>query len=232
MDIQKLKEKIFSSKDESLKKQFEQDNMMDQFMDKLKEINYNESSDTNSLLDIAKKIEHMSDWPQNPEKFWDLEAAFWNRRIDNKTKNIIINELNKNISGKTLNIGSGSFPYINSINIDISYEMLYWNPSENKIQADALFLPFKDKSFDSAIAVFVANYIKDLADFIQELKRVLKKDSNLIFVQAKNINKLHQLAENKNFSVQKLSGLLRNNGFSVRQLEKENLVFLRCKKVC
>lgn len=231
MDFNKLKERIFGSKDESLKKQFEQDNLMDEFMDKLKEVNYHKSTDIASLLDISEKIDYLKDWPNNPEKFWNLEAPFWYRRIDENTKQAIIEELNKNISGKTLNIGSGSFPYIDSINLDISFEMLNWNPSKNKIQADALALPFKEDSFDSIIAVFVVNYIKDLNTFIKEIKRVLKKNSNLFLVQGKSINPLHQLAENKLFSIAKFAGLLRNNGFSVRKIEKNNLIFLRCKKV-
>lgn len=226
-----LKKRIFNSKDEELKKQFSQELLLEEFMNKLNDINYNNSKDIDSLKEFAKKIEHLSDWPQNPQKFWDLEADFWDRRIDLKTKNIIINELKKYTSGNILNIGSGSFSYINSVSIDLSFEMLNWNKSDKRIQADACILPFKDNIFDSAIAVFVANYIKDLKSFVKEIRRILKNNSPLIIVQGKKIHELHQLAENKAFSIAKLCGLLRNNSFSVRKIEKENLIFLRCKKL-
>jgi len=229
MDLSALKEKIFGTKDESLKKQFSQNVLMDEFMDRLHDINFHSSKDIDPLIKLAGRIDDLSDWPDNPVKFWDLEAAFWDRRVDPVTKDMIIDELKKNLSGDILNIGSGSVNYMDSVNLDISFDMLDWNSSEDKVQADACFLPFKDSSFDSAFAVFVANYIKDAERFILEIKRVLKINSNVLFVQGKSIHPLHQLAENRLFSIDNFTGLLRRHGFAVRKIEKENLIFLRCR---
>jgi SAM-dependent methyltransferase len=231
MDLETLRKRIFDSEDDSAKKQFSQELLMDGFTDKLHDINFHGSKDVDGLKELAEKIDLLSDWPENQEKFWDLEAAFWYRRIDDTTKNMISKEIAENTSGKILNIGSGSVPYTDSVNVDLSFEMLNWNPSINKVQADALSLPFKDNSFDSAVALFVANYITDLDLFVSEIKRVLNKNSALIIVQGRSIHPLHKLAENKYFSITSLAGLLRRYGFSVRQIEKENLIFLRCKRV-
>ena len=104
--------------------------------------------------------------------------------------------------------------------------MLNWNPSDTKVQADTCSLPFKDDSFDSAIAAFVVNYIKDTQEFVKELKRVLKNNSNLIIVQGKSIHPLHKLAENPNFTINKFIGLLRKNGFTAEEIKmaKDNTV--------
>lgn len=230
MDMESLKKKILSSKDEVAKKQFMQDLMTDDFMDKMHEINFHGSGDVQNLLDIAKNIDSLKGWPEDPEIFWDIEAPFWQKRTDDGTKEIIADFIKKNASGKILNIGCGSVDYTDSVNLDISFDMLTWNPSDKKVQGDALFLPFKDSSFDSAVAVFVANYIKNPEDFIRELERVLKNEAQLLFVQAKSVNQLHKLIENKSFSPEQLAGILRDRGFGVRQIEKEKLIFLRCKK--
>jgi SAM-dependent methyltransferase len=231
MELEEIKKRVLGSKDESLKKHFMQDMMTDDFMDALHDINFHGSKDVQKLVSLAKGIEHLNGWPEDQEKFWDIEAPFWKRRVDASLKEIIFGEIAKTISGRVLNIGSGTVPYINSINADISFEMLNWNPSKKKVQADALALPFKDKTFDSVIAVFVANYIKDLENFIRELKRVSKKDSTILFVQGKSIQILHQLAENKSFSLNSLISLLREYGFTARVIEKEKLIFLRCKNL-
>jgi len=230
-DLNALKDKIFCSKDDALKKQFEQDVLMDDFMEKLKDINYLGSGDIGSLKAVADRIDSLHGWPCDPEKFWDIEAPFWYRRVDVVSKSLIADELGKFVFGRVLNIGSGSSSYVDSVNLDISFEMLSWNPSDIKVQADALSLPFKDKSFDSAAVVFVANYIKDLPLFVSELRRVLKDNGNVLFVQGKSINRLHMLAENKNFSLDSFAALLRSAGFLVRKIEKDNLIFLRCKRV-
>jgi SAM-dependent methyltransferase len=230
MDLKSLKDKILSSHNESAKKQFMQDMMMDKFMELLNDINLGKSKNINGLVDLAKNIDSLKGWPEDHEKFWDIEAPLWNKRVDDGMKAVIADFIKKNTSGRILSIGAGSTSYVDSVDMDISSEMLNWNPSLQKVQADALALPFKSDTFDSVIAVFVANYIQDMEFFISEITRVMKKDSSLIFVQAKSLNPLHQLVENKRFSSEALAGLLRDRGFGVRQIEKEKLIFLRCKK--
>jgi SAM-dependent methyltransferase len=230
MDLKSLKDKILSSKDESAKRQFMQDLMTDNFMELLNDINFGKSNDINRLVELARNIDSLKGWPEDPEKFWDIEAPFWYKRLDDGMKLLIADFIRKNASGKILNIGAGSTSYVDSVDLDISSEMLNWNPSQQKVQADALALPFKAGTFDSVIAVFVANYMQDMDFFISEISRVMKKESSLIFVQAKSLNPLHQMVENQKFSPEALAGMLRDRGFGVRQIEKEKLIFLRCKK--
>jgi SAM-dependent methyltransferase len=230
MILESLKKRIFSSKNDSAKKQFMQDLMTDDFMDLMNDINLGKSGDMPKLVELAKNIEHLKDWPDNPETFWDIEAPFWQKRIDDSTKMMISDFIKKNTHGRILNIGSGSVPYIESVNLDISSEMLNWNPSKQKVQADALKLPFRENIFDSVIVAFVANYMRDLDVLISEIMRVIKDESSLVFIQGKSINHLHQLVENKDFSVSYLASLLRDRGFSVRTIEKEKIIFLRCNR--
>jgi len=62
--------------------------------------------------------------------------------------------------------------------------MLKENPNNKRISTDLNFdLPFKDETFDTIIASFVLNYIKNLDLLLANLKSILKGNGRLIALQ-------------------------------------------------
>ena len=219
---ERIQKNLAKVKDERVKQELEQEMLMDEFDGLLFRINYKHEDLVEEAVLKARNIKLLEGWPENKERFWDYEATNWKLRIPTQIKEYISTELKKRIKGKNLDIGSGSTNYTkNHACIDLSYEMLEWNQCKNKAQANAENLPFKNKSFDTATLVFVANYVQDIEKLTKELKRVLKKKGKAVFVQsAKPVHKLHQLAENKEFSIERLNNSLKKAGFKTKQEEK------------
>ena len=90
--------------------------------------------------------------------------------------------------------------------------------------------PFKDDSFDSVTMVFAVNYIENLNKVFFELKRVLKKDGNIVIVQSKKILPKYETQEVKKISNWRLKRLLKKRGFRVKidkiKVEKKVLYFI------
>ena len=219
---ERIEKNLAKVQDEKIKEEIEQEILMDEFDEILFKINHKHEDKVKEAVAKAKKIKLLEGWPENKEKFWDLESTNWKLRIPTQIKESISSELNKKINEKNLDIGSGSTNYTKNLaSIDLSYEMLEWNPNKNKIQANAESLPFKKNCFNTATLVFTANYVQDLTKLAKELNRVLKKNGKAIFVQSsKPVHKLHRLAENKEFSIEKLMNSLKKAGFKTRQEEK------------
>ena len=130
-------------------------------------------------------------------------------------------------------MGSGSYPYCEGDCLDISFDMLwsikpglndkFKNPYLARVQADLeIGLPFKDKSYDTIVGVFVANYIHDLGKLVDEVKRVLRSKGRLILVQSLvPVNTSHIILE-KHASAgldYKLRKMLIDTGFRVKVTE-------------
>jgi len=72
------------------------------------------------------------------------------------------------------------------VGIDISWDFIKYamihfsNNKSHFIWADAQLMPFRDESFDVIIALSVIEHLKRYKDFIEECKRVLKKNGLFI----------------------------------------------------
>ena len=104
----------------------------------------------------------------------------------------------KNLKGKILYVGMGTgleivnFPANLDITaVDLSYAML--NRSQQRVenypgkihrcQMDAELTAFKDNSFDTVLTVCVLCSVKQPVNCLQELKRVLKPDGELVMFE-------------------------------------------------
>ncbi len=71
--------------------------------------------------------------------------------------------------------------------LDFSFDML--KVAKNKrddlflVQGDALFLPFKDESFDGAMVGFGIRNLEDLKKGLLEVNRILKKNSKFVILE-------------------------------------------------
>jgi ubiquinone/menaquinone biosynthesis C-methylase UbiE len=115
----------------------------------------------------------------------------------------------KNIGGLILDVGVGSgkltSKYSNSkddniIGLDISLNMLKEAKKNLNViplvKADGEFLPFRDNSFDAIICSELLYYLEKPEMFIQESKRVLKKNGTLLIISNNQfwffLNKIRQ----------------------------------------
>ena len=110
----------------------------------------------------------------------------------------VIEQMNIRPNDKILDVGVGTglalplYPdYCHVTGIDLSDEML--NKAYNKVekhtlknvklkQMDAMNLQFEDNTFDQVIATFVISVVPDPIRVISEMKRVCKKNNNLIII--------------------------------------------------
>ena len=118
----------------------------------------------------------------------------------------LIKQMNIRPNDKILDLGVGTglslplYPdYCHVTGIDLSKEML--NKAHKKVkkhflknitlkQMDAMSLQFEDNTFDQVIATFVISVVPDPVKVISEMKRVCKKNSNLVIIN-------HFQSENK-----------------------------------
>ena len=110
----------------------------------------------------------------------------------------VIEQMNIRPDDKILDVGVGTglalplYPdHCHVTGIDLSEEML--NKAYNKVekhtlknvklkQMDAMNLQFEDNTFDQVIATFVISVVPDPIRVISEMKRVCKKNNNLIII--------------------------------------------------
>jgi len=111
----------------------------------------------------------------------------------NKAKRLI------DIHGLVLDIGCGTglitkrIPKV--IGIDISYKMLKKCSKDLRlINANAEKLPFLDNVFDTIISFTVLQDVKDIKKAVSEIRRVLKKDGNIL-ITVLNKNKIKKIRE-------------------------------------
>jgi SAM-dependent methyltransferase len=166
---------------------------------------------------IAEKVPELKGWPDDVKKFWDIESFGWQNKIPLAIRETIKKELRKRAKGKHIELGSGSYPYVNkSILVDFSEEMLANAPKEHKKIVHDLDkdLPFKDNSFDSASAVFLVDYLDNFGKTLKEIRRILKKNGNLIIVQSKKpITNFYHYHEKRFWSKEQLKSILTANKF-------------------
>ncbi|MBR9692152.1 class I SAM-dependent methyltransferase [Candidatus Woesearchaeota archaeon] len=218
-----------------------QEDMRDDFYNKLFMWGYaKDKSEREKLFkeakEIAGKIPELKGWPSNARKFWDIQSYGWSGKIPKEIRLFIKKELGV-LKGKNLSLGCGSYPYVeDSVLLDFSSEMLKSAKGSKKVVHDLeeKKLPFKDDSFDSVTMVFVADYIKNLRNLFQEIRRVLNKDGRLMIVQSKKpIDDFYRMHEKKHLVGVDLKKILANFGVDVEEKKVGNrvLVFVEAKKL-
>ncbi|AOL17020.1 methyltransferase [Sulfolobus sp. A20] len=68
------------------------------------------------------------------------------------------------------------------VSVDISLLMLMESKSDDSVLSDALYLPFRNKSFDCTFTSVTICFIDSLEKFISEIERVTKKRAVICFI--------------------------------------------------
>lgn len=153
----------------------------------------------NKELERIKKIitkTQQEDEDFHKRFFWDYESSRWDIAINKKVREFIRKQLK--VKGRILDFGAGSFCYVKgSVACDLSFLMLRRNKAKLKVlyHFHDKQLPFRDKSFDAVLLVFVVDYIDNLNLLFKEAKRVLKKGGKVVVVQSRTqgiYNKMKQ----------------------------------------
>lgn len=141
-------------------------------------------------------------------------ANYWsNRRYENEAEKILLSKIFGSKNGNWfLDIG-GSYgrlsstyckKYTNPIILDYSLQTLVKNkdilktkyPNIQLIAANAYKLPFKDNTFDGALMVRVLHHIEKPSTYLEELHRVMNRNS---FYIQEFANKVHLISTLKAF---------------------------------
>lgn len=217
-------------------KQIELEKAEQEFFNTLLELNYANERQRQTLVQkaqsIAQNIPHYSNWPHDPQHFWNAEALSWKQRIHPDVREALQEELSF-LTGRNLDLGAGSFSYVkNSVAVDFAEEMLRLNDAQQKIVADLEgTLPVADESFDSVTMAFLANYIKNVPGLLAEAKRALKVGGTLVIVQsAYPVMDVHRMHYKNSYGEAELKILLRKDWFHVRSYNRNvagrDLLFL------
>ncbi len=116
--------------------------------------------------------------------------------IEKKGMSQIRQQIVAQASGKVLEIGAGtganlSFYNFNQIDelivTDVKLSPILLKKGNNKRvhykQASAEALPFDDETFDTVLFTLVFCSVKDVSKGLSEVKRVLKKDGKILFIE-------------------------------------------------
>jgi SAM-dependent methyltransferase len=204
----------------------------DKFLSGLIELQYGQDV-INKLVDYAKNVDWAQGWPTDNLAFWNAEAFMWQHKISKEKRLLVKEELEFLSIGKNLDLGCGAYSYLPSVGFDFSKKMLDFNENcSEKVQGDLENkLPFDNKSFDSATAIFVLNYVQNYELLLNEVRRILKKESKFVFVlSSKKINAWQRQKEVNSFSVDEWIKIVEDAGFSVQVKEKEDLFFFVCQR--
>jgi len=218
----------------------------DEFFDLYFKYNSDKNIDKEKVLkeltELANSISSLKGWPEDKEKFWDVESYYWSLRFKGLDREFVIGKVNEHVGEKHLDLASGALPVNDScVCLDLSPEMLDMiRTDQEKVQFDidsGKSFPFENCSFDSVSCVFILNYIENLDAVVSEIYRVLKEDGKFIIVQsAKPLHELHLKQEKHSvlYFEDKLMEVLEDNNFFVQVENYENngneFLFLVCNK--
>lgn len=187
---------------------------------------YHGQDNENYIEELAKKISWANGWPKNKKAFWNAEAFMWKVKIEKNVRELIYNELEH--LEDNLDVGCGSYSYISSVGFDIAENMLKFNRNlKRSVQGNLEEkLPFLNNEFESATAIFLLNYIKNLDQLLNEVKRVIKKEF-IVVLYSKKLNELHKRHQVNNYDKFEWEELLKKY-FNVEVVEKNELLFFKC----
>jgi SAM-dependent methyltransferase len=136
-----------------------------------------------------------------------------------------LTELGMNITGKTLDVGCGTKPYIKLFNHSeyIGLEFDTGIDSEKK-QADFYYdgktFPFNDVEFDSVVTNQVLEHVFTPDEFLNEINRVLKPKGKLLLTVPFVWDEHEQPYDYARYSSFGLKSLLEKNGFIIVEHRK------------
>jgi ubiquinone/menaquinone biosynthesis C-methylase UbiE len=142
--------------------------------------------------------------------FYKLTAKGYNELYggEQKIKHKLIKE-NLDIKNTDLLLdvgcGTGLLDFnCNIIGIDSSIELLQQNSNNQKIQAKAENIPFKDNIFDKIISVTSMHNFDNIEKSIKEIKRVGKKDFAFSILKKSVLFDSIKRKINENFNIRKI----------------------------
>lgn len=167
---------------------------------------------------------------------WRQTKKSWKYRLKRRTQEVI-RAIHKHSSlelasildigaaeGAMLSLIKKEFPMVECIGLEYSQELIDLNQDENIkiIQGDAQNLPFKDNSFDIAIATAVIEHLSQPALMLKEAYRVLRKNGLLIlttpvpfFDALTRIINQEKSPHQKTFNVKELKNIFQETNFHV-----------------
>jgi malonyl-CoA O-methyltransferase len=145
-----------------------------------------------------------------------------------------------------LDLGTGSGRWLPSlartgasrvVGLDFSFPMLKQNPSASHLVcADATSLPLPDESFDLLLASLMVGHLRDLAGWVDEVRRVLRRGGHLLYSDfhplgvAAGWQRTFKTAEGQSFAVRHYPrsiasqrAALIGNGFKVQAIHEPGL---------
>ena len=170
----------------------------------------------------------------------DRIHAAWRRSIlnpyhfDNKLLKGRIGELGGSLTGRMLDVGCGERPHAALFpNIDRYFGIEHLGAVINVEQslaasvahvrhiidafAEGERLPFRERSFDSCIAIEVLEHVPDPTLVVAEMRRVVKP-GGAVMVTVPFVGELHQTPYDfRRFTIFGIEGLLRDHGFEIER---------------
>ncbi len=210
--------------------------MEDDFFLRKLELDYGDNRAKEKIIALSKKVKWLKGWPDSRGAFWNGESFMWGNKISSEKRELIKQELSfleKSSGNQNLDIGCGSYSYVNSVGFDISERMLKLNDNlvERFVGDVEKKLPFPDGQFSSVTMVFLLNYVNDFEGLLQEVGRVLDEKGKLVVVQSKEkVNSWQRQHVVNNIGFIGWKRYLEGFGFKVDFYEKEGLGFFRCQK--
>lgn len=141
--------------------------------------------------------------------------------------------IEKNLEGKTLNLGAGEIKWIendvlfgkkNFISSDIDENNLGKdNLAIHKRMVDAENIPFNENYFSQVIILDVLEHIKNDSKVLDEIHRVLKKSGILVLSVPNDtllsfLNPIRYAQHERHYSISKITGLLKQKGFKIEKI--------------
>lgn len=136
-----------------------------------------------------------------------------------------IGDLAVQITGRTLDVGCGSKPYVSLYNSD-EYVGLEIDSPDNRAKKNADYFydgeifPFPDASFDSLVANEVFEHVFNPAQFLSETARVLKPGGTVLMTMPFVWDEHEQPYDFARYSSFGIRSLLEKHGFSVVEQRK------------
>jgi len=199
-----------------------------EFLIGLLELQYGEPVEE-KLKRLAFDVAWAKGWPVDMRAFWNGEAFMWRRKIDVRLRSVIANELSAFNTGRNLDLGCGAFSYVPSVGFDVAEKMLQFNDQcAEKVVGDLnVRLPFGGGCFDSVTAVFVLNYVENLAGLLCEVRRVLRESGRfMVVLYSGQVNSWQRQKEVRQLTLLEWREVFEGSGFVVQVWEREGLWFL------
>lgn len=136
-----------------------------------------------------------------------------------------VTDLAVNITGKTLDIGCGTKPYVHLYR-SIEYVGLEIDTPQNRVIKnadyfyDGITFPFSDDTFDSVVANEVFEHVFNPDQFLSEVLRVLKREGVILLTMPFVWDEHEQPYDYARYSSFGIKSLLERHGFAIIEQRK------------